>query len=308
MTEAPQYTYTLSCMARNATVELFVNGAPTVLHAALEDMVWTMPVPDYLRAGTNRIDIAYEPINPDERNYTPNPDVAVQLQLEPGNLGPVALLNASYDMEQGRLASRPKTVFSGIPVRSEAGTIHHVQPGPEAPYVMQFGKGNDTRPEYSRMLGVEVQIDDPSLRDVAWAGTEPLTDTPEMRDALWQAMARLQQAVERRDRAAFVEITQPYLSRLAYILGRPDAVAMADELFGMVSWASDRAGGMRPLLSREEARKVALHFGSDRRLVCFADHRVTALDRDGNFLSTLPFYFARRPGGPMLGCFSRHMK
>lgn len=295
-------------MARNATVELFINGAPTVVHASLEDMVWTMPVPDYLRDGTNRIDIAYEPINPEERNYTPNPDVAIQAELTQGRLDPAILFNASYDMDRGRLAPRETEIFSGIPVRSEAGTISRVRAGAEEPFVIRSGKGNATRPDYTRIVDIEVEIDDPSLRDVAWAGTEPLTDTPELRDALWQAMAQLHRAVEQRDRAAFVEIARPYLSRLAYILGRPDAAAMADELFGMVSWASGRAGGMRPLLSRDEARKAALHFGSDRRLVCFADHRVTALDADGDFLSSLPFYFARQPGGPMLGCFSRHMK
>lgn len=307
MADDMQHSYGLSCMARNATVELFVNGAPTALHASLEDMVWSWPVRDFLRDGTNRIDIAYEPINPAERNYTPNPDVAIQMELSRGRLPAAVLFNASYDMEQGRLAPRPKTIFGGNPVQGNVGSISRPRVGPEEPYVMEFGFGKGTRPEYSRMLGVEFQIDDPALRDVAWAGTEPLTDTPEMRDALWQAMARLHQAVERKDRAAFVEIARPFLSRLAYMLGRPDAATMADFLFGKVSWASDEAAGMRPLLSRDEAQKVALHFGSDRRLVCFADYQVAALDRDGDFLSMLPVYFARQPGGPFLVCFSRDM-
>ncbi|MBL3567062.1 hypothetical protein JMM59_18885 [Rhodovulum sulfidophilum] len=307
MTGAPQNNYTLSCFAENATVELFINGAPTALHASLEKMVWSWPVPDFLRDGTNRIDIAYEPINVAERNYTPNPDVRIQMELKQEGMPAAVLFNASYDMEQGRLAPRPKTIFGGNPVQGNVGSISRPRVGPEEPYVMEFGFGKGTRPEYSRMLGVEFQVDDPSLRDVAWAGTEPLTDTPEMRDALWQAMARLHQAVERKDRAAFVEIARPFLSRLAYMLGRPDAATMADFLFGKVAWASDEAGGMRPLLSREEAQKVALHFGSDRRLVCFADYQVAALDRDGDFLSMLPVYFARQPGGPFLVCFSRDM-
>ncbi|MBL3574192.1 hypothetical protein JMK10_22135 [Rhodovulum sulfidophilum] len=302
--KGPQNNYTLSCFARNATVELYVNGAPTALHTSLKDMAWTFFVPDFLRDGANRIDIAYEPLNPEERNYTPNPDVAIQAELAQGREEPAILFNASYDMEEGRLAPRETEIFSGIPVRRDAGSISRVGAGSEEPFVIRSGKGNATRPEYTRILGVEFQIDDPSLRDVAWAGTEPLTDTPEMREALWQAMAQLYQAVERKDRAAFVEIARPYLSRLAYILGKPDAEAAAAMILESAPWASDKVASLRPLMSRQEARDAALLFGSDRRLVCFADYQVAALDHDGDFLSLLPVYFARQPSDPFRVCFS----
>ncbi|WP_155774206.1 hypothetical protein [Rhodovulum sp. MB263] len=308
MTSAPQNNYTLSCFARNATVELYVNGAPTALHTSLKDMAWTFFVPDFLRDGANRIDIAYEPLNPEERNYTPNPDVAIQAELAQGRQEPAILFNASYDMDEGRLAPRETEIFSGIPVRRDAGTISRIRAGAEEPFVIRSGKGNATRPEYTRILAIEFQVDDPSLGDVAWAGTEPLTDTPGMRDALWQAMARLHRAVERKDRVALVEIARPYLSRLAYMLGKPDADAAAAMILDSAPWASDKVASLRPLLSREEARGAALLFGSDRRLACFADHRVTALDAEGDFLAALPLYFARQPGGPFLVSFSRHMK
>ncbi|ARC90756.1 hypothetical protein [Rhodovulum sp. MB263] len=120
-------------------------------------------------------------------------------------------------------------------------------------------------------------------------------------------MARLHQAVERRDREGFVEIAGPYLARMAHIWGKPDAGAAADTILARSPWASERAAGMVPLLSRQEARSATLAFGSDRRLVEFSDRRVAATDAGGEVLSALPLYFAGRPGGPFLACFSRDM-
>ncbi|ARC90755.1 hypothetical protein [Rhodovulum sp. MB263] len=102
-------------MGHHAVLEVYLNGAPTILHASPGDLVFSFPATELLRDGANRLDVVYEPLDVEKRSYTPTPEVSVQIQLSQGRLGEATLLNARYGMEEERLVSEPLTLFSGRP-------------------------------------------------------------------------------------------------------------------------------------------------------------------------------------------------
>ena len=300
----PEFNYVLTASAENMVARLYVNGAPLILHARLQQMRFTFPVTEFLRAGKNTITVDFEPINQATRNYTPHAGVAIELSLEQrargGSQGEIDLFSGQYDEDAQTLAATGVQRFSRQPLRLQAGTMSAPARYSVTPVDMNYP--DRASGEAARRLSLIFMVADPSLGMLPQDGAPVIEDGPALRQELHAAYAAMHAAVAAGDVETYRAIMAPVLERAAYVLGYEDTAALLESVFAIQPFGPPEGATIRPMPSLEQIRTAHLGFGAEGRMVEVTDSPISYVDAGGQVVGALQVMFCRQPDGALRVC------
>lgn len=299
MTEIrPELRYTLTVHGENMQARIYVNGAPLLLHADTAPLLITVPITETLTTGTNFVIIDYEPLNVEQRSYTPHDGVKLQVSLDRRSnplddtsqfvTETVQLFSGRYDVETRQMKAEAESVFGQGPVKSVDGGLA-AGPVQISPVEMQFN--NRVSEGHAERISMRFQVDDTPMPTPPWIDSPELADTGDLRSALSARYQELHDIIARGSEAEFRNEMRYVYQHGALALGYTDAAALADDVRSKTPLGPEPGTRLAPLPS--DLSQSRIEFGSDNRLVRFMPSPLRFETPDGSSAGAYRLFFCR---------------
>lgn len=325
-TRRPDLAYNLVVFSSGMMFKVYVNGALTYAHLRTKEASQTIGVNNYLQEGENLVEIAYEPFNIAEENYTPTEGMKLQVQLtrypfmksidkppyvervyDP-RTADIHLFSGQYDTKTGELAPNPDehSVYGQGPLRRSQNGLNATDKYTLEPTKIVYTDAESG--EYARKISFRFSITDSVFPTPPWIAGDVLKDTPELRFELYGAYRALYDSYKARDRDAYIKEANILFSRTALTTGYKDAATVANHIMDQEDafWHSyDR---LKPFPTREEFAKYRLEFGTQNHLVKVIPGAIRfEPEGEGSEPTYIPYVFCRPKNERLQVCDSADM-
>ena len=319
--QRPELLYSINIHAKNMLVKLYINDAYILFHARFDEMLFALGIDDYLKPGTNRIVIDYEPFDMEKQAFTPHEGVVLQVKLDrqsnqkfdiaddgkitvfrPEIAEEVHLFSGRYDVKTGQLQTTQKAIFPQGPVVRRDGGLVVPDTFTSEPITMVYS--NRTSDGHAQRLIFTFDINDVPMPTPPWVNAPPLTDTPELRAELWQAYQQMHRIIAARDEKAYRKAMKLVFGHLALTTGYRDADSFATAIFKKRPFVDTPDKRTAPMPPASIATTGQLEFGQDEhRLVRFFPNPIRYETENGDPSGSFGLFFCRQPEGHLAVCY-----
>ncbi len=319
--QRPELLYSINIDAKNMFVKLYINDAYILFHGGFDELLFTLGIDDYLKPGTNRIVIDYEPFDMEKQAFTPHEGVVLQVKLDrqsnqkfdiaddgkitvfrPEIAEEVHLFSGRYDVKTGQMQQTQESVFNQGPLVRRDGGLAVSGTFITEPVTIVYGDG--TSEGHAQRLIFTFEINDVPMPTPPWVNAPPLTDTPELRAELWEAYQQMHRIIAARDEEAYRREMRLVFAHGALTRGYRDAEDLADALFKKRPFVDTPDERVAPLLPATSITTGRLDFGQDEhRLVRFFPNPIRYETENGDPSGSFGLFFCRQPEGHLAVCY-----
>ncbi len=298
----PKRGYTLYIQAEGFRMRAYINGAPSYTQVRLEKKYYgTIPLNEVMKAGRNKVVLDLEPINFEDKNYTPNENSFLKVSLNPSkdvySSYEIDLFWGQYDMKTKNLV--PMYEYLGFKANFKDGPYlanwHYILESVN----MQYNTDKvPSQTPYTQRLTFYFDVpSDETFEILPWKNAPVLKDTPKLRTELMRAYEKFWSPYQNRDIQGVRDQAELYFRRVAASSGFEsidDFLANSKIREGQLGKPSEIA---LPISWPPSSSNLSLLFNDESNMVTIQPSPLITKNADDQLYLSVPYYFFRNSKG-----------